>query len=38
VWAAVHGLVALRMDRPNFPWADLDAMVDETLRRLLLIS
>jgi AcrR family transcriptional regulator len=38
VWAAVHGLVALRMDRPNFPWADLDAMVDDALRRLLLIS
>lgn len=38
VWAAVHGLVALRMDRPNFPWADLDAMVDETLRRLLLMA
>jgi AcrR family transcriptional regulator len=38
VRAAVHGLVALRMDRPNFPWTDLDPMVDETVRRLLLIS
>ena len=38
VWAAVHGLVSLRMDRPNFPWTDLDAMIDETVRRLLLIS
>lgn len=38
VWAAVHGLVALRIDRPNFPWTALDAMVDETVRRLLLIS
>lgn len=38
VWGAVHGLVALRMDRPNFPWTDLGAMIDETVRRLLLIS
>jgi AcrR family transcriptional regulator len=38
VWAAIHGLVSLRMDRPNFPWTDLDAMIDETVRRLLLIS
>ena len=38
VWAAVHGLVALRMDRPSFPWGDLDTMIDETVRRLLLIS
>lgn len=37
VWAAVHGLVALRMDRPSFPWTDLDTMVDQTVRRLLLI-
>jgi AcrR family transcriptional regulator len=37
-WSAVHGLVALRIDRPNFPWTDLDAMINETLRRLLLIS
>ena len=38
VWAAVHGLVTLRMDRPNFPWTDLDTMIDQTVRRLLLIS
>lgn len=38
VWAAVHGLVTLRMDRPSFPWADLDTMIDQTVRRLLLIS
>ena len=37
VWAAVHGLVSLRMDRPNFPWTDLDTMIDQTVRRLLLI-
>ena len=38
VWAAVHGLVSLRMDRPNFPWTGLDTMIDQTVRRLLLIS
>jgi AcrR family transcriptional regulator len=38
VWAAVHGMVALRMDRPSFPWTELDAMVEETVRRLLLIA
>jgi hypothetical protein len=38
VWAAVHGLVSLRMDRPNFPWAELDAMIEQTVRRLLLIA
>jgi len=33
-FAAVHGLVMLRMDRPHFPWPPLDALVDETVRRL----
>jgi hypothetical protein len=36
VWAAVHGLVSLRMDRPNFPWTDLDPMIEQTVRRLLI--
>jgi len=35
VWPAVHGLVSLRIDRPNFPWPPLDGMLDETLTRLL---
>lgn len=35
MWAAVHGLVTLRMDRPHFPWRPLDEMVNETVRRLL---
>jgi AcrR family transcriptional regulator len=34
VWAAVHGGVLLRMDRPQFPWPPLNHMVDETVRRL----
>jgi AcrR family transcriptional regulator len=37
VWSAVHGLVSLRMDRPNFPWPDLDQMIEQTVRRLLLM-
>jgi len=37
VWAAVHGLVSLRVDRPNFPWPPLEPMIDDTLRRLLLL-
>jgi AcrR family transcriptional regulator len=28
LWAALHGLVTLRRSRPNFPWPDLDAMID----------
>lgn len=33
-WAAIHGLVILRLDRPNFPWPPLDDMVADTVRRL----
>jgi AcrR family transcriptional regulator len=28
VWAAEHGLVSLRLSRPQFPWADIDGLVD----------
>jgi AcrR family transcriptional regulator len=28
LWAALHGLVTLRPTRPNFPWPDLDEMID----------
>jgi AcrR family transcriptional regulator len=34
VWTAVHGIVILRIDRPQFPWPPLDQMVDETVQRL----
>lgn len=34
MWAAVHGIVSLRLDRPHFPWPPLDDMVNETVRRL----
>jgi AcrR family transcriptional regulator len=37
-WAAVHGLVSLRIDRPNFPWPPLDAMINDTVRRLLVMT
>lgn len=31
VWAALHGLIVLRRDRPSFPWPDLDSLVDIVL-------
>jgi len=34
VWTALHGEVTLRMDRPNFPWPDLDDMVNELVANL----
>lgn len=34
LWAALHGIVSLRVRRPRFPWPSTDGMVDETVRRL----
>jgi AcrR family transcriptional regulator len=31
VWAAEHGLVSLRLSRPQFPWSDIDGLVDEAV-------
>lgn len=28
VWAAMHGLITLRQDRPSFPWPELELLVD----------
>lgn len=28
LWAALHGLVTLRRDRPSFPWPDVDELID----------
>jgi AcrR family transcriptional regulator len=28
LWAALHGLVTLRRDRPSFPWPNLDELID----------
>ena len=31
IWAALHGLLALRRDRPSFPWPDLNVLIDTVL-------
>ncbi|WP_285737639.1 TetR/AcrR family transcriptional regulator [Kitasatospora phosalacinea] len=31
VWAALHGLVTLRRDRPGFPWPPVEVLVDALL-------
>ena len=36
LWSAEHGLVSLRVSRPNFPWPPLDELVDEAVRRIVL--
>ncbi|WP_433634773.1 TetR/AcrR family transcriptional regulator [Nocardia sp. CA-120079] len=28
LWAAMHGLITLRQDRPSFPWLDPDVLID----------
>jgi AcrR family transcriptional regulator len=39
VWAALHGLVSLRLDRPQFPWpAPLDETVDQAVGRLIALD
>lgn len=30
-WASMHGLVALLLARPNFPWAGLETLIDRHL-------
>jgi AcrR family transcriptional regulator len=35
IWTAEHGLVLARMARPAFPWAPIDALVDEMVTRLM---
>jgi AcrR family transcriptional regulator len=35
VWAAEHGLVSLRLSRPQFPWADIDGLVDEAITEIM---
>ncbi len=34
LWAGVHGLSALMIDKPLFPWASIDSLVDGTVCRL----
>ena len=31
IWAALHGLLTLRRDRPSFPWPDLNTLIDTVL-------
>jgi AcrR family transcriptional regulator len=35
VWSLEHGMVSLRINRPHFPWPDLDSTLTEALTRLL---
>lgn len=35
VWAAEHGLVSLRLSRPQFPWSDIDELVDEAITAIM---
>ncbi len=35
LWAALHGVVALRSTQTGFPWGDLDPQVDRVVDRLL---
>ncbi|HEY3148527.1 MAG TPA: TetR/AcrR family transcriptional regulator [Dongiaceae bacterium] len=35
IWTAEHGLVLARMSRPAFPWAPVDALVNEMVDRLM---
>ena len=35
VWTAEHGLVLARIARPTFPWAPIDALIDEMVTRMM---
>ncbi len=35
LWAACHGVVALRLSRPNFPWQPVDELIHVTIEGLL---
>jgi AcrR family transcriptional regulator len=35
VWAAEHGLVSLRLSRPQFPWSDLDGLIDQAVTAIM---
>lgn len=37
LWACLHGIVALRADRPAFPWPPLDEMIDSAVRQILAV-
>jgi hypothetical protein len=31
LWAAIHGITALLISRPEFPWEDRDAVIDHVI-------
>jgi hypothetical protein len=31
LWAALHGFVTLRVNKPQFPWPPIEQLVDATL-------
>lgn len=37
-WASVHGIVALLLDRPEFPWIDHDALMHAHLQQLTAVA
>ena len=35
IWAGLHGLVSLRINKPSFPWPPIEHLVDGHLRHML---
>lgn len=35
IWAGLHGLVSLRINKPSFPWPPIEQLVDGHLRHML---
>ena len=35
IWTADHGLILARISTPTFPWAPIDALVDEMVDRMM---
>ena len=35
IWAGLHGLVSLRINKPSYPWPPIEHLVDAHLRRML---
>lgn len=35
IWAGLHGLVSLRINKPSFPWPPVEQLIDGYLRRML---
>lgn len=34
LWVSLHGIVTLRLDKPQFPWPPVEELVDSTLKAL----